>query len=85
MADTAVLQPGDIPMFSKTKIALSAAIVLGTALTASAAPKPQVTQAAGSVYDMIPGYGKSGSVVAIPNPDHYGQPQMAGDENPLRH
>lgn len=47
-------------MFSKTKIALSAAIVLGTALTASAATKPQATQATGSVYNMIPGYSKGG-------------------------
>ena len=73
-------------MFTKTKFALAAAIVLGTAFSASAATKPQATQAAGSVvYDMIPGYNRDGSVVATPDPDHYGQPQTAGDENPLRH
>lgn len=70
-------------MFTKTKFALAAAIVLGTAFAASAATK---SQAAGSAaYTMIPGYNNSGSVVATPDPDHYGQPQTAGDENALRH
>ena len=73
-------------MFSKMEIVLSAAIVLGTALTASAATRPQATQATGSAaYTMIPGYNNGGSVVAIPDPDHYGQPQMAGDENSHSH
>jgi hypothetical protein len=68
-------------MFSKTKIALSAAIVLSTAFAASAATKP--TQVSGSaVYTMIPGYDKSGGVVAVPDPDHRGQPQLAGDQTP---
>jgi hypothetical protein len=67
-------------MFSKTKIALAAAIVLSTAFTASAATKPQVTHVAGSVvYNMIPGYDKDGGVVALPDPNHFGQPQAAGD------
>jgi hypothetical protein len=66
-------------MFSKMEIALSVAIVLGTACAASAATKP--TQVSGSaVYTMIPGYDKSGGVVAVPDPDHRGQPQLAGDQ-----
>jgi hypothetical protein len=73
-------------MFAKIKIALAAAIVLSTAFAASAATKPSATQAAGSVvYNMIPGYNTGGSVVAIPDPDHRGQPQFAGNENPLPH
>jgi hypothetical protein len=59
-------------MFSKTKIALSAAIVLGTALSASAATKPPVTDLNQSAtYNTIPGYDKDGRVVAIPNPDQF--------------
>jgi hypothetical protein len=34
-----MIQPGNMKMFSKTGIALSAAIILSTALTASAATK----------------------------------------------
>ena len=72
-------------MLTKTKIALSAAIVLGTALSASAATKPQATDAKGSVvYTMIPGYNNDGAVVATRNPDHFAQPQAAGDQIPLR-
>jgi len=57
-------------MFAKTKIALAAAIVLGTALAASAATRPQVAQAGQSAaYNVIPGYDKDGGLVAIPNPD----------------
>jgi hypothetical protein len=42
-------------MFTKTKIALSAAIVLSNALTASAATKHRVTQLRRSaVYNMVP-------------------------------
>jgi len=68
-------------MFSKTKIALSAAIVLSTAFAASAATKP--TQVSGSaVYTRIPGYNQSGGVVAITDPDHAGQAQLAGDQTP---
>ena len=48
-------------MFSKTKIALSAAIVLSTAFAASAATKSQVTQASGAAfYTMIPSYDRNG-------------------------
>jgi hypothetical protein len=73
-------------MFTKTKIALAAAIVFGTAFAASAATRSQAFQAGGSaVYNMIPGYTKDGAVVVIPDPDHYGQPQLTGDENALRH
>jgi hypothetical protein len=67
-------------MFSKTKIALAAVIVLSTAFSASAATKARVTDARQSAtYTMIPGYAGDGSVVAIPDPDHYGQPQLTGD------
>ena len=67
-------------MFSETKIALSVAIVLGTALTASAATKPQTTQTTGSAfYTMIPGYAKDGGVVAVPHPNRRGQAQLTGD------
>jgi len=60
-------------MFSKTKIALSAAIVLSSAFTASAATKPRVTQDnRPAVYDMIPGYDKDGRTIGIPNPDLFG-------------
>jgi hypothetical protein len=71
-------------MFSKTKIALSAAIVLSTAFAASAATKP--TQVSGSAfYTMIPSYDRNGGVVAVTDPDHSGQPQLAGDRTPLNH
>jgi hypothetical protein len=68
-------------MLSKMEIALSAAIVLSTAFAASAATKP--TQVSGSAfYTMIPSYSGSGGVVAIPDPDHYGQAQLPGDQTP---
>lgn len=58
-------------MFSMTKIALAAAIVLSTAFAASAATKPQaVGMLTGN--DVIPGYDKDGRTVAIPNPDLFG-------------
>jgi hypothetical protein len=42
-------------MFTKTKIALSAAMVLGTALTASAATKHRVTHVRRpAIYNMVP-------------------------------
>jgi hypothetical protein len=42
-------------MFTKTKIALSAAIVLSSALTASAATKHRVTHVRRSaIYNMVP-------------------------------
>jgi hypothetical protein len=44
-------------MFTKTKIALSAAIVLSTALSASAATKPRVSHAhRAAIYNMVPHY-----------------------------
>jgi hypothetical protein len=70
-------------MFSKTKIALSAAIVLSTAFTASAATKAGVTNVnQPAFFTMIPGYAKDGSVVAIPDPNHFGQPQLRADVTP---
>lgn len=57
-------------MLDKTKIALSAAIVLGTALTAQAATNPRSGHTGGSsVSDVIPGYDKDGRTVGVPNPD----------------
>jgi hypothetical protein len=57
-------------MFSKTKIALSVAIVLGTAIAASAATEHQAAHDNGSAtYNMIPGYDKDGRTVGIPDPD----------------
>jgi len=76
---------GDPTMFAKTKIALAAAIVLGTAVAAFAATKPQAAQITAAVYTKIPGYNGAGAVVAIPDPDHSSQSQLSGDENPLRH
>jgi hypothetical protein len=73
-------------MSRKTTILLSAVIVLGTAISASAATKSELNRGSGSAfYTMIPGYDKDGGVIALPDPDHYGQAQLAGDENPLRH
>jgi hypothetical protein len=44
-------------MFSTAKIALSAAIVLGTAFSASAATKPRVSHAHhATIYNVAPGY-----------------------------
>jgi hypothetical protein len=57
-------------MFTKSKIVLAFALVLGATLSASAATRTSVasnTQAA--AYDAIPGYGSDGATVAIPNPD----------------
>jgi hypothetical protein len=64
-------------MFNKTKLALSAAIVLSTALSASAATTPRVTDVNRSAtYNVIPGYDKDGRTVDIPSPDQSGrQPQ----------
>ena len=57
-------------MLTRTNVALAAVIVIGTAVSASAATKPQSTrvdQLASS--DVIPGYDQNGSTVGIPNPD----------------
>jgi hypothetical protein len=57
-------------MFTTTKFAIAAAIVLSTSLSASAATKPRATELSRSqAYDVIPGYAKDGSTVAIPNPE----------------
>jgi len=69
-------------MFATTKIALAAAIVLSTAFAASAATRP-VSQSA--TYTMIPAYAKDGSVVTVPDPDHFGQSQETGDQTPGDH
>jgi len=57
-------------MLTASKFALIAAVVLGTTLSASAATKvaAQASQSA-SQSDVIPGYGKDGGHVAVPNPD----------------
>jgi hypothetical protein len=61
-------------MLTASRFALIAAFVLGTALSASAAPRARaaylnqnVSQGASS--DVIPGYGKDGGRTAVPNPD----------------
>jgi hypothetical protein len=57
-------------MFTTTKLAIAAAIVLGATFSASAATKPRAAEATRSqAYDVIPGYAKDGSTVAIPNPE----------------
>jgi hypothetical protein len=53
----AVANSGAMTMFTKTKIVLSAAIVLGTAFSASAATKTRVTHThRTAIYNMVPGY-----------------------------
>jgi hypothetical protein len=60
-------------MFKRTKFAIAAAIVLGATFSASAATKPSATQVSrAAAYDVIPGYAKDGSRVAIPNPEKTG-------------
>jgi hypothetical protein len=57
-------------MFTTTKFALAAALVLYATLSASAATKPRVAhddQAAAS--SVIPGYGKDGRTVGVPDPN----------------
>ena len=57
-------------MLTTTKFAIAAALVLGATLSASAAPRGQIVQAnQASSSDVIPGYGKDGGHVAVPNPD----------------
>jgi hypothetical protein len=57
-------------MFTASKLALIAAIILGTTLAASAATKARVAHGSQAVSsDVIPGYGKDGDRVAVPNPD----------------
>ena len=60
-------------MFKTTKLAIAAAIVLGATFSASAATKPRATELGrAQAYDVIPGYAKDGSTVAIPNPEKSG-------------
>lgn len=60
-------------MFTKTKMALAAAIVLGTAFSASAATDARGTQSnQAAAYNVIPGYDSQGNTVAIPDPDQSG-------------
>jgi hypothetical protein len=57
-------------MVTTAKFAIAAALVLGATLSASAAPRSQMVQVNQSTSsDAIPGYGKDGGVVAVPNPD----------------
>ena len=61
-------------MFSTAKFALAAALVLAATLSASAATKAHAMQggqaaAQAAGYDVIPGYGKDGGRVAVPNPN----------------
>jgi hypothetical protein len=51
---------------------LSAAFVLGALLSASVATEAIVVAAnAAESSDVIPGYGKDGQIVAVPNPDRH--------------
>ncbi len=59
-------------MLTTAKFAIAAALVLGAALSASAATRAQVAKASqnqATSSDVIPGYGRDGSPTAIPNPD----------------
>jgi hypothetical protein len=57
-------------MLTKTKVALAAVIVCVTAVSASAATRPQVTRADQSASsNVIPGYDRNGGTVGIQNPD----------------
>jgi hypothetical protein len=65
-------------MSSIAKCVLAIALVLSASLAASAATKTRVTQsglaaaqaaAQPTAYDVIPGYGKDGGRVAVPNPN----------------
>jgi hypothetical protein len=57
-------------MLTRTKVALAAMIIIGTAVSASAATKSQATRDdQSSSSNVIPGYDQNGSTVGIPNPD----------------
>jgi hypothetical protein len=57
-------------MFSTAKCALVAALVLAATFPAPAATKAGAMQRGqAAAYDVIPGYGKDGGRVAVPNPD----------------
>ena len=57
-------------MFAPTKIAISAAILVNTALAASAATKLRATHPNQSeAHNVIPGYDKNGQTTGVPDPD----------------
>jgi hypothetical protein len=57
-------------MFTTTKLALVAAIVLGATLSASAATKARFAHDdQSSASNTIPGYGKDGGLTGVPNPN----------------
>jgi len=57
-------------MFAATKIALSAAILVNTALAASAATRHRATHDNRSaIHNVIPGYDKNGQTVGVPDPE----------------
>jgi hypothetical protein len=57
-------------MLTASKVALVTAIVLGATFSASAATKARAVHANQvSSSDVIPGYGRDGGHVAVPNPD----------------
>ena len=59
-------------MLTPARIALSAAIVLSTAFSASAATKAHVTRGdRAAMSNVIPGYDHDGNTVAVPNPDGF--------------
>jgi hypothetical protein len=56
-------------MFTMSKFAVVAAFVLGATFSASAATKARVGHNSQSAaHDTIPGYGKDGGLVGVPNP-----------------
>jgi hypothetical protein len=71
------METGDPTMFSKTKLALSIAMILGTAFSASAATtKPHHVKAhPAALFDMVPdsnGAGASSLPFGIEAPDRFG-------------
>jgi hypothetical protein len=65
MVATTVPQTGDTTMFNKTKIALSAAIILGTAFSALTAANAGVTrEQAASSGTGVASYGSDGGIVS---------------------
>jgi hypothetical protein len=69
-------------MFSKTKIALSAALVLSTAFTASAATKARLTRVHGpAIYDMVPDLSAPSGT---PARDYVTDPIMVPERSPHR-
>jgi hypothetical protein len=57
-------------MLTTAKLALAATLVLSATLAASAASKAAAAQnGQAAAYDVIPGYGKDGGRVAVPNPN----------------